>query len=100
MALELSFIYIEGLVYSFVMFLVPLLNLYLTAYLLVIYSFIVLLLAGYGSVKEKRYDTLKYLPAYIFLKYVNAYVFLEQFVKEVVFRRRNLSWVKPERVNM
>jgi len=56
MALELSFIYIEGLVYSFVMFLVPLLNLYLTAYLLVIYSFIVLLLAGYGSVKEKRYD--------------------------------------------
>ncbi len=98
MALEISLIYIEGLIYSFMMFLMPLINLYLTFYVLMIYVFIVCCLALYAALKEKRIDFLLVVPGYILMKYVNAYIFLEQFFYEVVLRRKNLYWFKPERI--
>lgn len=100
MAMELSFIYVEGLVYSFLMFLLPIINLYITMYLLLIYCAIVFLLTIFGAIKEKRPDFLLALPCYVFLKYVNAWIFLEQFFKEIILRRKNLLWFKPERVKI
>jgi hypothetical protein len=37
---------------------------------------------------------------YVLLKYVTAYIFLEQFVKEVILRKREMVWFKPERVSL
>jgi hypothetical protein len=31
---------------------------------------------------------------------VHAYLYLEQFVKEVVLRRKNLVWFQPERIQL
>jgi len=100
MALELSFIYVEGLVYSSMMFIFPVINLYLTMYILLAYTFIIAALSVFGSIKEKRADLLFCLPCYIFLKYVNAYIFIEQFFSEIVFKKNNLAWFKPERVKI
>lgn len=100
MALELSLIYIEGLFFSFLFFLLPLINLRLSLELLLMYFFLLLALAIFGSIKEKRADLLFYLPAYIFLKYVNAWVFIEQFFKEIILKKKNLVWFKPNRVKI
>lgn len=100
MALELSLIYIEGFSFSLMMFLLPVINLYLTAYILGIWFLIVAGLAFFGAYKENRPELLLALPGYIFIKYVNAYIFLEQFVKEIIFKKKNLVWIKPERVEI
>jgi len=100
MALELSLIYVEGLIYSFMMIFLPLINLYLTFYLLLIYSAVVLGLSVFGSIKEKRIDILFCFPCYIFLKYVNAWIFMEQFLQEIILRKKRLVWFKPTRVKM
>ncbi|MDP3882878.1 MAG: glycosyltransferase family 2 protein [Candidatus Staskawiczbacteria bacterium] len=100
MALELTLIYVEGLIFSFVLFLLPLLNFYMAAYVFLIYLFIVSALAFFGSYKEKRFDLMLALPGYIFLRYVNSYVFIEQFFKEIIFRKKNLRWFKPDRVDI
>lgn len=100
MALELSFIYVEGLIYSIMMFLLPIISLVITFYLMLIYFVIVLCLGIFGALKEKRIDILLCIPGYIFLKYVNAWIFLEQFVKEIILKEKNLIWFKPERKNI
>lgn len=100
MALELSLIYVEGLIYSFLMFLLPIINLYITMYLMLIYLAVVVFLATFGSIKEKRLDIFLCIPCYMFLKYVNAWVFVEQFIKEIIFRKKNLVWFQPTRVSI
>ena len=100
MAMELSLIYIEGLVFSFMMFVMPIISLPITIYLLLIYCVIVTPLIIFATVKEKRPDFLLALPHYIFLKYVNAWIFLEQFFKEVILRKKNLHWFKPDRIEI
>lgn len=98
MALELTLIYGEGLIFSMLLFIVPFLNFAYAVAFTGLYSITFLALAIYASLKEKRYEFLIILPVYIFLKYVNAYVFLEQFVKEIVLQKKNLTWYTPERV--
>ncbi len=100
MAFELTLIYAEGLVYSFVMFFLPLVNISFALVLLAIYSAIIGGLAVYAAIKEKRIDFITAIPAYIFLKYVNAWVFMEQFLKEVILKKKNLAWYKPDRVKI
>jgi cellulose synthase/poly-beta-1,6-N-acetylglucosamine synthase-like glycosyltransferase len=100
MALELSLIYGEGLVFSMLLFLIPLVNIFFAFMLLGMNFLIVLALALFGVLKENRWDFLLVLPQYIFLKYVNALVYLEQFFKEVIFKKKNMVWFKPERVKI
>jgi cellulose synthase/poly-beta-1,6-N-acetylglucosamine synthase-like glycosyltransferase len=100
MALELSLIYAEGLAFSLVLFILPLINFYLTIYIFFLYLSITICLALFGAYKERRPDLLLALPGYIFLRYVNAYIFMEQFLKQIVFRRKDLYWFKPDRVEI
>ena len=100
MALALSLIYIEGLVFSALLFLVPFISIASALVFLVAYSVIVVILSICAAVYEKRSDILFVLPGYLLLKYINAWVYLEQFVKEVIFRKKNLVWFQPERVEM
>lgn len=98
--LELSLTYIEGLVFSILLLLIPLINLRMTLYFWVSYLFIAFLFSAYAAFMERRKDLLLAPVPYMFLMYVNAYIFVEQFIKEFVLRKNNLIWFKPERVQI
>lgn len=96
-ALELSLMYIEGLIFAFLLFLFPVLNIVFFKYFIIPYFIFQLIVGIYSSIVRRRLDLLVYAPCYILLTYINAYVFLEQFFKEVITRKKNLVWFKPER---
>ncbi len=96
-ALELSLMYIEGIIFSIVLFTIPLINILLFLYLIVPYLLFQAALGIYGATQRKRHDLLIYSPFYILLTYINAYVFLEQFVREIIVGRRNTVWYQPDR---
>lgn len=100
MAFELSLIYLEGLVFSVLAFIMPIINLYLSVRIFLIYCFIIFIFVIFGAFKEKRPDFIFALPGYILLKYINAWIFLEQFFQEVILGRKNLNWFKPGRVKI
>lgn len=98
--LELSLMYIEGVVFSALFFVIPLINLRLSLYYILPSIIISTIIAVYASIKERRADILLAPIPYLFLMYVNAYIFLEQFVKHVILRRKAAYWFKPERVHI
>ncbi len=99
-ALELSLIYIEGVLFSLLMFFMPFINVYFWAIFWVGVTIANLLFSVYVALKEKRADML-YVP-FIFpiILHINAWVFLEQGYKELILGKTNLVWFKPERVSM
>lgn len=99
-ALELSLMYMEGVAFSVLLFLLPILSLrffgaFIASYLVIAFAF-----AIFASWKERRIDLLLVPIPYLLLVIINSYIFLEQMVKELILRRGNLSWFKPERVTM
>ncbi len=97
MALELSLAYGEGIVFSSLLFLLPLINIRFFIQFILSYFALTTVFAIYSGIKERRWDLVFIPPAYIILMYINSYVFLEQMVKEVVLQKKNLYWFKPER---
>lgn len=99
-ALELSLIYVEGLIFSITLYLIPIFNLVFAFKLVLLFFAISWPQAIYASLKEKRSDLLL-VPIYnLFMMYVNSFVFVEQFLKEVIFRKKTIIWFHPERVNI
>lgn len=96
-SLQLSLTYAEGLIFSIVLFLVPLLNIKVFAALLLPYLVFLLLLGVYAAILRKRIDLLLYSPTYVVLIFVNSWIFLEQFWQEIVLRKTNLVWFHPTR---
>lgn len=99
-ALELTLMYVEGVVFSFLIFLLPIMSLRLFGIFIASYFVVVMVLAVLAAAKERRAGLLLIPIPYLLLVYINAYIFLEQMVKEVVLRRKNLYWFKPERVTV
>jgi cellulose synthase/poly-beta-1,6-N-acetylglucosamine synthase-like glycosyltransferase len=97
-ALELSLMYIEGLMFSILCFLIPLINIRIMLYLIVIYFLMIQTLAIYAALREKRLDILFTALPYMLLIFINAIIFLEQFFKEVILKKKNLSWFQPDRI--
>ena len=95
--LELTLIYVEGLVFSTLIFIIPLISLFTALRFFLLLSFVVLIEAIYASIKTRRIDILIVPFVYPFMLYVNSFVSLEQFIKEVVLKRRNLTWYHPAR---
>jgi len=99
-AMELSLIYLESLVFSLLFFLVPILNPPTGLALISSYFVVMILFAVWAAVVSKRLSLLLVPLPYLLVIFVNAAVFLESFVKEIVLKRKNLIWVKPERVKI
>ena len=97
MALELSLMYFEGLAFSTLLFVLPFLSIKAFLGFIASYMVIAIIFAGFAAYKEKRWDLLFIPLPYLVLVVVNSYIFLEQFFKEVVFRRKTLTWFHPER---
>lgn len=100
MSFELSLVYGEGLIYSLLLFVIPILNLSLALWMLLLTFILSSVLAIIGIVIDGRRDLFVVIPLYVLLKYITAWIFLEQFVKEVVFRKKEMVWFKPERVTL
>jgi cellulose synthase/poly-beta-1,6-N-acetylglucosamine synthase-like glycosyltransferase len=99
-ALELSLVYIEGLVFSALMFVMPLVNLQFSAYFIASYALVITLFVMWASVKEHRLDLLIVPFIYPFIILLNAGIFLEQFIKEIILHKRNLVWFQPDRIRL
>lgn len=96
-ALELSLMYVEGIAFSLLMFLVPLFNVRSALVLFSFYLVVIFMLSIFASIKERRWDLLLTPFPYIFILYVTAYIFLEQFILEIICRRKHLKWFSPLR---
>ncbi len=96
-ALELSVMYAEGLVFSVLLFLLPLISLEFFWYFVLSYFALAIIFAIYAAWRERRVELLLVPIPYTILVVINAYVFLEQMVKEVFMRNKNLTWFQPER---
>ncbi|MDD3662000.1 MAG: glycosyltransferase [Candidatus Dojkabacteria bacterium] len=98
--LELSLVYVEGLVYSVLLFLIPLINIQLGLQLIFVLFFFVVLQSIYAAVKERRMDLLLVPLLYLSVMHINAWVFIEQFVRQIILRKTNQGWFFIRRVNI
>ncbi len=96
-ALQLAFTYIEGLVFSIALFIIPVISLKFFFFFLFPYLAFLLVLGAYGAVIRKRWDLFFYSPFYILLIFIHAWIFLEQFWVEIIMNKTNLVWFHPER---
>ncbi len=99
-ALELSLIYLEGLTFSISIFLLPLINLHFSAYLFGFWVIVNILYGIWAAIIDKRLSHALVPLIYHLIIFINAYIFIEQFIKEIVLRRKNLIWFQPARVQL
>ncbi len=97
-ALELSLIYMEGVAFSMLLFVLPIISLRFYVMMILSYLIIATALGIFASWKERRIELIFIPIPYLFIVYVNSYIFLEQVMKEVILKRKNLIWFKPERI--
>ena len=96
-ALELSVMYAEGLAFSILLFMLPLLSLQFFKYFVLSYLVLAISFAIFAATVERRAELLLVPIPYMLLVVINAYIFLEQMVKEVFMGNKNLTWFQPER---
>ncbi|MCX6779973.1 MAG: glycosyltransferase family 2 protein [Candidatus Magasanikbacteria bacterium] len=94
---EISLIYGEGVVFSVVFLIIPFINLWVELLFLVGYFVITSLFAIWAARTERRPSIMLVPFVYILLLYINAYIYLEQFYLEIILRKKNLKWFKPDR---
>lgn len=99
-AFELSLLYAEGVIFSILLLVLPFLNVVLGLYLLAGYLAIAFLFAVWAAFAEKRWMLIMAPVPYVLIMFVNSYIYLEQFVAEVILKRKNLIWFKPDRVSI
>lgn len=96
-AFELSLIYIEGLTFPLVMFGLPAVNFSLYVSLLTSYIAVAMCMGLFAAGMRRRADLFLWSPLYFIIAYVNLYIFYEQFIKEVILRKKNMVWLSPKR---
>jgi cellulose synthase/poly-beta-1,6-N-acetylglucosamine synthase-like glycosyltransferase len=97
-ALELSLMYFEGITFSLLLFVLPFLSLKFYLTIIISYFITATSFAIFAALKERRLELVLVPLPYLFIVYLHSYIFLEQFFKEVILRRKNLVWFKPDRI--
>jgi hypothetical protein len=82
------------------LFLIPILNWWFGFWLLAGYFMVAFLFSIWAAVKDRRPMLVLTPFPYMLLIYINAYIYLEQLFKELILKRKNLIWFKPERVDI
>jgi peptidoglycan-N-acetylglucosamine deacetylase len=95
--IELSLIYIEGVVFSVLLFIVPIINIILALKIFFMLTLIVAIEAVYAAIREKRMELLLVPFIYPVMMYINSWVSLEEFVHEGLKRDHQMTWFHPER---
>jgi len=96
-ALEISLIYFEGLISGVLFFVLPFINIFYFVSFLIGYAIAAFIAGIYSLFRRKRFDLILFAPLFPFILVLNSWIFLEQFIKEVILRKKNLVWFKPER---
>jgi cellulose synthase/poly-beta-1,6-N-acetylglucosamine synthase-like glycosyltransferase len=96
-ALELSLTYLEGLIFSVLLFILPFINFFVFLKFMLFYFVFMLCVGVYVAIKNKRKDLIIFSAFYFLIIFVNAWVFIEQFFLEIVLGRKKVVWFKPER---
>ncbi len=97
-SLELSLIFIEGLVFSLLLYIIPLINLSFALQLWAGYLCVLMIEIVVAVFLEKRWDLFSVIVYYPLIAYINAAILIEQFVKVILFRKKNLVWFHPTRL--
>lgn len=100
-ALELSLMYIEGMAYAVLLFFFFFMNpiMFFKTYYPVVVVFS-LAFAIYGAIKTKRPELILYSFFYPLLTFINAYVFIQEFVREIILRKKQLVRLKADRIKL
>lgn len=93
-ALELTLVYVEGLAFALLLFLLPLLSIKYFIQFILFYLLISLLLSTYAAFVNKRKDLVLYSPLYLFIVFINAWIFIKEFFILFVLKRKSLIWRK------
>lgn len=96
-ALEISLVYVEGMVFGLLFFILPIINVTYFLYFFIGYFSVAMVIGIYAALKRRRFDLALFAPLFPLLLIINSLIFFEQFVKEIILRRRDLHWFKPER---
>ena len=96
-ALEISLMYLEGLLFPLILILALSFNTTVFLQFSAAYILIISLFALYGAIRDKRWDLVLHIPTYYFVSFVNYAIFIEQFIVEVVLRKKSLVWFQPKR---
>jgi len=96
-ALEISLMYLEGLLFPLILILALSFNTTVFLQFSAAYILIISLFALYGAIRDKRWDLVLHIPTYYFVSFVNYAIFIEQFMVEVVLRKKSLMWFQPKR---
>ena len=96
-ALDLSLVYVESLIFSILLFVLPVINISLLPLILLPQAICLAIFAVYGVFKLKRIDLLIYSPFYFFIVFLGSAVFVIEFFKEVIFKKRSLVWLQADR---
>jgi cellulose synthase/poly-beta-1,6-N-acetylglucosamine synthase-like glycosyltransferase len=96
-ALELSLIYLEGLVFPLLLLFAFAFNIKVFLFFSITYAIIIFLFAFYGAKRDKRWDLLWHVPVYFLVSFVNYAIFIEQLFREVILLEKNLLWLQSQR---
>jgi len=96
-ALELSLTYMDGMFFSALFFFLPIISVAFFLKLLLVNAVVCVALGTYAAIMRQRIDLFFYSFLGTLFTSINGWVFLEQFVLEIVMRKRNLEWFHPER---
>ncbi len=94
---QISLTYIESMFFSVLIFLMPFFSSKRLLPVLVSSFAMSILVGTYGAIRRKRFDLVLASLLFPLMTYLNSYIFLEQFVKEVILRKKSLVWFKPAR---
>jgi len=97
-SLVLTMIYVEGVLFSVTVLILPFVSLLLFFKFFVLYIGISSLLMGlYAGFRKRRWDLFLVSPLFPFMTVINSYILLEQFVYELILGRKNMVWFQPKR---
>jgi cellulose synthase/poly-beta-1,6-N-acetylglucosamine synthase-like glycosyltransferase len=96
-ALQLTMSYLEGLIFSIIFFVLPLINIVLFLQFQLILLCVSLGAGIYAAIRRKRLDLFLYSPLLLVLRGINSWIFIEQLFSEVIFGKKRSIWFQPER---
>ena len=91
----------DCLFFSLLLFAMPFMNpvLYAKAFVLFFLPQAALV-SLYAAIVRRRPDLLLYIPGYLLTRFVNAAIFVERFLHIVVLGKRELVWLRADRVDI
>jgi cellulose synthase/poly-beta-1,6-N-acetylglucosamine synthase-like glycosyltransferase len=96
--IELSLIYSETFIFSFILLILPFLNLKFFGYIVAFQLVVAFAIALYGTRKFGRKDLLLSFPLYPVIAYLNAALFIGQLFRLITSgKNRAFAWISPAR---